>query len=157
MKQQIEEALRPLSGLKLSSMWRALGIQIFEFGEQLPTQNIHGDSITRANCSIDVTCPWRIIQSNTIIIASWDYLDDEKDRPDDVLSDTFFQKMKNGDLRVENIKITSVGDIFMNITNQYQLEILPMSSLDDDEHWRLITDRLKELDQHFVVIGAGIE
>jgi hypothetical protein len=45
----------------------------------------------------------------------------------------------------------------MNITNQYQLEILPMSSLDDDEHWRLITDRLKELDQHFVVIGAGIE
>ncbi|MEO6908528.1 MAG: hypothetical protein ABI210_11620, partial [Abditibacteriaceae bacterium] len=111
--------------------------------------------ITLANSSIDVTCPWRIIQSNTIIIASWDYLDDEHDRPDDTNSDMFFQKLENGGLSVQSIRVTSVGDVFMDITDQYHIEILPMSSLDDDEHWCLLTDRLEKLDHHFVVSGHG--
>src|SRR4051794_21768778 len=80
-KARIEEALRSLVGLKLSSTHRAADMRIFSFGE-ITTSDIGG---TRAKYGLHVQCPWRIDGPDGIITGRrdlWDHISG-KLMPDD--------------------------------------------------------------------------
>ncbi len=72
-KAQIEQTLRPLVGLPLSDMGRFAGWQRFEFGPQKPFINTKEQEATKADYAIDVSCGWRIVGPEGIVVGSDDY------------------------------------------------------------------------------------
>ena len=115
--------------------------------------------------SLHIQCPWRVVDGDKILTASFDIYKpeagNEEDDPDfDWEKGNLFDKrmkdlFRNGDreLRIEAVEAGCGGALRMQLEDDLWLEIFPNDSL-PDEHWRLFAP---SSDHHFVVTGAGID
>jgi len=129
-KAQIEQTLRPLVGLPLSDMGRFAGWQRFEFGPQKPFINTKEQEATKADYAIDVSCGWRIVGPEGIVVGSDDYgpgseRHDEQAKP-------FFRMLAQSPPVVESVRVDAVGSVHFALTGDYSLDILPMGGSQED-------------------------
>jgi hypothetical protein len=139
--------LQPIVGEPLSGMWRALG-QIFEFGEQRPDRNRHGEAITVADFALKfITADWRVIQAGRIILGSSDHSDDDRfyheDEPpqrpyDDEawrLARNFLNSVDECTFIVESIEVGQFADLTLRLSNDLQIQSFGSSGQDLDVWW----------------------
>jgi hypothetical protein len=73
MKEKIERALGQLIGEPLTGMFRFAGIQAFRFGVPRPGKNYKGEDVLRADRSLHVSCSWRIVGPEGVVVSSEDF------------------------------------------------------------------------------------
>ncbi len=171
IKEQIEEALRPLVGLPLESSGRA-GLQWFSFGAvRLVGDYRRGKKAKRevGEYALHIQCQWRLLGPAGIIVGSDDkyypagdpYFDDsdfDDDLPGGNRRDErvahFFAERTSDSLVVETVSADHTGAIYLRMSGGFSLEVVPCHTL-KYELWRLFRPATDE--EHFVVTGLGIE
>jgi hypothetical protein len=159
MKTRIATALESLNGLALQRSGCAAGMVSFLFN--------HPGGAPDAEASLHVQCPWRIVEHETIAVASTDvFLPADEDLGPalfDPETDTslFERRMTDwlgaqepGALAVSGVLTDALGGFLMRFSGGATLEVFPAHSLrtDNSEHWRLLRPGGKP---HFVVGGDG--
>jgi hypothetical protein len=167
MKNQVEDALRVLTGKILWGAGRAGEIAWFQFGNK-ETIITERETIKEVGeYALHVQCARRITSSQGIFVGSQDMhypagepyqkLEDfDWDQPganrcDERISLLF---SKQEAFLVEGVSADSFGGFCLILSDGFSLETFPDDSL-DDEFWRLFQP-YKDT-QHFIVTGCGIE
>jgi len=161
----LEDILKSLVGLKLIGSSRAANMECFKFGELTKVgKNIYG------KYALHIQCPWRIVNSKKILIAS----DDLFEQPGNLTEyDPDFEwDMPNGNDRDQKLKLffeentpkvkktylSKFGDLIITFENEIELSLFPSLSKQSEysEYWRIF-DSKKEDSKHFVYSAIGLE
>lgn len=155
VREEIETVLKPLLGERLSDMWRAAGMQLFEIGVQRPFKNRKGKDVTRADWSLDVSCCWSISGPDGEIVSSDDFGPEQARRDDKAMP--FYNLLGDPTLAITALRANDEGGIRIQMAGACVLEIWPCweDAEPEDEHWRLLFK--DENRRHFVVTAAGIQ
>jgi hypothetical protein len=162
----LEDAIAILVGNPLSGTFRAADMEMFEFGEQLPFVDRHGNNRTRGQYRLHVQCPWRIVRSKTVLLG----YDDMVEPPRGVSANEFDPNAGGKNLRdelmaeflrdtsidgrtVRRCAATELGDVQLTFGDNSRLELFPAASNDEAEYWRLLLPD----GSHLVMSGAGLE
>ncbi len=138
MREEIETALKPLLGQRISDMWRAAGIQFFEVGIQKPFRNSKGKEVTRADWSLDVSCCWSVTEPEGEIVSSDDF------GPDGARTDEkafpFYDMLGNPRLNITTIRAEDDGGLTVQMAGGYRLEVWSCwnDAEPEEELWRLL-------------------
>jgi hypothetical protein len=165
----VEEALRPLVGLKLSLARRAADMRNFAFGELKQ----RGDG-TLGEYALHISCPWRIDSPQGIYTGRsdlWEHIsgevmpDDWEPSTNDNLQDVRIKQLLAGydartdsfinttdDLVVTGIQATLLGDAIIELSGGYQLKLFPDGTR--GEAWRIFRPGDPDY-SHFVVDQEG--
>ena len=156
LRDEVEASLKPLSGERLSDMWRVAGMQIFEIGVQRPSHNHKGDEVTRADWSLHVHCCWSIAGPEGEIVSSDDFgLDQSRS---DENAGPFYDMLGDLAFTISKIRADDYGGIKLTMSGGYSLEIKACCSEDenpDEEQWRLLPKDKDE--RHFVIERGGVQ
>lgn len=141
------DLLQPIVGEPLSGMWRAVG-QVFEFGEQKPDTNRHGEATTRGDFFLKfIAADWRVVQAGRIVIGSSDHTNNERffeadqlsEQPYDVeawrLGRNFLHSVEEGEFITESIQVGQFGDVTIHLSNGLLIESFGSSGQDIDLWW----------------------
>lgn len=161
----LEDILKSLVGLKLTGSTRAANMECFKFGELTKVgKNIYG------KYALHIQCPWRIVNSKKILIAS----DDLFEQPGDLTEyDPDFEwDMPNGNDRDQKLKLffekntpkvkktelSQFGDLIIIFENEMELILFPSLSKQSEysEFWRIFESN-NEDSKHFVYSAMGLE
>jgi hypothetical protein len=174
VKEEIEETLEVLVGMPLWGSHRAADLQIFKFGEQIPSmtraiRDRPAKAVVIGEYGLHVQCAWRIVHETTIVVASHDLHfaagddpfknyngfdpDKHSNRRDERIAALVLAWADNPPV-VESVEGDAVGSLRISLTQRYTLDVFPSDSL-GEEHWRLLPNSPKR--DHFVVTGRGIE
>ena len=151
MKEEVEQALRPLIGNPLSDMTRFGGIQIFEFGVQRPRKNRKGQEITVADQKIHVSsCEWRISGPEGEIVGSKDFTPvrgDERAHP-------FYQMLGDNPPLVQTVEADKAGGFVLQMIGGYSLTVSVDENIKepDIEQWRFLPKAKSQ--NHFVIYST---
>jgi hypothetical protein len=147
------KAFASLIDLPLSDMWRYLGFQKFEFGEQKPHLNRKGEETTWADWSLVVNCAWRIEGPEGFVLSSGHFTPERRDTH----AHKFYESLAELPPIVEEVQVLDNGALRIKMSGGYLLAVDP-NGLDEDtlEDWRL---RPPEYDQqgHLVLEGNRLE
>ena len=131
------EDLSPLVGLPLSNMWRYLGCQKFEFGEQKPHVNRKGEATTWADWALVANCRWRI-QGPDAFSLTWEHFGPTPERRDDH-ADPFYDSLRVDPPVVESVDVEDDGGLRIGMTGGYSLAFDPWPDGEDSsEEWRFM-------------------
>jgi hypothetical protein len=174
VKEEIEQTLKVLVGMPLWGSHRAADLQVFKFGEQIPsmtraTKQRPAKPVVIGEYTLHLQCPWHISQGATIVVGSGDLYyaagddpykdhedfdwDEQPSRRDERIA-ALVAAWANDPPVVESVESDMVGSLHISLTQQYVLDVFPSDSL-EGEHWRLLPNSPKR--DHFVVTGRGIE
>jgi hypothetical protein len=159
---EVQAAVRRLVGLPLNSSVRAADLEMFDFGRIRAWVDKHGRDRTSGDVSLHVQGPWRIVDGDRIIVGYYDMRDPPAGVPrdgwdpsearathrDELLGAYFLDRMNPRIVAAATAQPS--GDLRIDLDDGTALEILPMSTADDDEFWRLF-DR----DGPHLVVGAS--
>ncbi|MFL5735685.1 MAG: hypothetical protein ACJ78Q_21210 [Chloroflexia bacterium] len=169
MKEEIERTIRVLEGLPLWAGGRAGPVEWFEFGDEYEVTDRNGTTRTVREYALHVTCEWRIVGPEGIVVGHMDKYfpagdpyneppDFDDDKPGanrcDERIDALFAARASSPLTVEATSADHTGGIRLTLSDGYTLEVFPNHTL-KYEHWRLFSPYTDE--PHFVVTGNGIE
>ncbi len=168
LKEQIEQAMKPIMGMPLSQACRALNMEMFSFGGLRESVTPLGKTGLVGEYALHIQCPWRVVGPEGIVVASGDrnYPEDENSDWQDFDSDgpslcearidEWLQPHKDLPLTVESVTADRLGGFRLELSQGYMLEVFPTDSLRGEysEHWRLFRP---SCENHFVVTGHGVE
>lgn len=177
--QYISEALTVLKNQKLPRVIRAATLAEFQFGDYIEKEFNHYEKgkIMSTNrrmvpkLQLHVDCCFRLICGDTIILSRGDIFEPTsvmENDPDfdwdqfdwDIIGNNRFDEMveryftnEENDFIVEDIKVSPLGDLQIDFTNGFILEVFTDIS-GADECWRFF-----ELgsDIHTVITGQGLD
>ncbi len=72
LREHIEDGLKPLLGKRLWCSRRAADMEMFHFGERVPTTDSRGKRAEVGEYSLHVQCAWRIVGPGGIVVGSRD-------------------------------------------------------------------------------------
>jgi hypothetical protein len=162
-----ESALRALIGLRLRCVGSAadmLWIHVGEFG----VADVEGESREVGEWALHLQCPWRFIDSESIVLASMDFYyssDGNEDNPSAIGGESLFNRratqlnrvLEAGDFQVTDVLVGACGAFQLIFTPYFHFAVFPASS-DGSSHgefWRLFQPGQKR--PHYVVAPGGIE
>jgi len=168
LKEQIEQHLQQLVGLKLTSTTRAANMECLKFGNLLDT-NKEGKEIEIGEFALHLQCPWRFTYETKVLIGSLDLYEavDENaeydehfdwDKPNGNLRDFKLQEIiKTQDLIATSVVADTFGGFDVLFSNGIKLSVFPAYSKVDQysEYWRLLTNKATNRN-HFVVGCFGV-
>jgi len=168
MREHIEDGLKPLLGRRLWGSRRAADMEMFHFGERVPTTDSGGKRVEVGEYALHVQCAWRIVGPGGIFVGSGDAYEPpdgltEASRPEfdwekgnrrDERMQHFLAIEHPEGLLVESISADDVGGFGLDLNGKFQLEVFPHDSL-PDEYWRLLRPGVDKA--HFVVKGSAVE
>lgn len=176
LRSAIEQALRPLTGLKLSVTSHAGNMRRFGFGELKP----RGEGMI-SRYSLHVQCPWRVSRENQMITGSSDWYEPNDENDFEKIADESWDPSKGGSLQETRLRmlfnnqrldvpyVTNETDILtvvklavnacdgfeLLLSPDYVLTVFPASSR--GEQWRLFQPGRGPEDRHFVVESSSAE
>ena len=110
--------------------------------------------------ALHVQCFWRITGPDGEVVSENDFptFNPETgkrigERTDDK-AQPFYARIESAALVVQSIDVSTTGNVRVEITEGYTLEVVPKWGR-TDEQWRLLTPG--DPDSHFVVSGLGVE
>ncbi|GEM_PF-1893870 len=135
-----ELALSELVGLPLTDMWRYIGFQRFEFGEQKPHLNRKGEETSSADYVLVARGVWRIVGPDGFELSSDHFGDPRTDEH----ALPFYESLgEEGPPRVEGIVVRVDGEISIAMSKGYSLTVRPWdeeppegASWSEREVWR---------------------
>ena len=143
---------------------------MFQFGGKQFRTTRKGVSVQIGDYGIHLSCSWRIIGFERIIVGSgdvyWAAGDPDQEPPNfrwdiaganrrDERIDALFSTRQNAPFMVESVTADAFGGAVLFLSDGYGLEFTPHDSL-PKEHWRLL-DNINDGRPHYVVTGAGID
>ena len=163
IKTEIEKNLNPLIGLQLTRTTRAANMECLKFGLK-EQESIKSRIVNVGEYGLHIQCDWRIIKENEIIVGSRDLFE-----PSTTIQDSHEFDYEKGNLRdkkirnlinknrliVKSIISDNFGGLKIEFLNNYLIEIIPMTTT-EDEYWRLLNNK-NEKEKHFIISGNGIE
>lgn len=169
MKEQIEQHLQQLVGLRLTTTTRAANMECLKFGTLLDT-NKAGQEIEIGEFALHLQCPWRFTSETKIVIGSLDLYEpvDENaeydehfdwDKPNGNLRDFKLQELiKTHELTAISVVADTFGSFEIVFSNGIKLSVFPAYSKVDQysEYWRLLTNKASNK-SHFVVGGSDMQ
>ena len=136
-RRSAREALSALVGLPLSDMWRYMGCQKFEFGEQKQHVNRKGEETTWADWGLVANCRWRV-QGPDGFSLTWEHFGPTPERRDDH-ADPFYDLLEANPPVVESTGVEEDGGLRIGMTGGYSLALDPRPYDEDHiEEWRLM-------------------
>jgi hypothetical protein len=169
MRDQVLIALGRLETLPLISCGRAADVQWFHFGQIRTIPDTRkGGTREVGEFALHLSCAWRIVGPQGIVVASTDryypqgdpYVDDDAFRWDvpgtsrlDHRMAEFLAMHVSEHLTVRRITADDIGGFSLGLGAHDSLEVFPADSL-DHERWRIFVPGEPE---HFVVTGRGVE
>lgn len=172
MQAQIEQDIAVLIGLPLLDAGRSVDIEWFHFGTLRTVTDRKGQQHEVGTYALHLQCAWRLVGPEGIVVASRDRFYPTSDRPlEDAFADdfewdqpganrcdermeAFLEQYKSDNLYVKNIRADLIGSLWIQLGNDYRLEVFPDGSL-EQEFWRFFEPDTETA--HFVVTGSGIE
>ena len=159
--------IQGLCGLELSRSTRAANVQCFHFGA-LQTKN--NSKAMVGEYSLHIQCPWRITDSEEILVGSEDLYeppsdhadynsDFDWDKPMANLRDVKLQRLVDSNqLIVKTVVTYKYGGLDIKFNEGITFSLFPAISGKDEflEYWRLIDNRV-EVGNHLVVGPLGAE
>ncbi len=166
--ERITDELRTLIGKPMWDCWRAMNMQIFEFGARRPIINRKGEEVEVGEVRLHVQCRWRLGDGKQILFGRDDLnypADDKIPLEDfdwdqeksvlDVKQRAWFRQNNAEPPNVVEVHGDLYGGFQIQLEGGFTLEALPCDSRLDDELWRLIGHHGDQ--SHFVVTGNGVE
>lgn len=168
MKDEINVRLQALVGQPLIGSNRAADMEMFSFGELVPTPAGRTvPSHLAGRYGLHLQCPWRIVRSGSLIVGYDDLREpksgqecDENFDPDELettlreeLLEAFHREREDRRRLVTAIAASQLGDLSVTLDDDCMLEVFPDSAGPGREHWRL----LDLLGGHLVISTAGFE
>ncbi len=130
-------ALAGLVGLPLSDMWRYLGCQKFEFGEQKPHFNGKGEETTWADWGLVANCTWCIDGPNGFVLCSHHFGPTPARRDDH--TDPFYELFNTDPPVVEAVEMLDHGALRFQMSGSYSIALDPEPPDEDHfEDWRVM-------------------
>ena len=172
MRDQIQGSLAALIGKPMWDSFRALDLQMFEFGERMETINRNGRPQANGEFLLHVQCPWHLTGADgRVQVASGDRVirgdgtGDFIDEHDDARLPTRLEVRMRASLRdiaarqwiVRQIKATEAGGLTLMFDDGGALTLFPDCSLEGQtfELWRFFSHDHRV--PHFVVYSGGID
>ena len=159
--------LNHLVGQPIGDCWRAVDMQIFEFGPRHPMINRNGEVVEVSDIRLHIQCRWRFLSSDRILFGQDDlYYSSDPDISSatfdwrnqlsalDVTQRGWFRQHRDNPPRVVMVSGDNYGGFRVEIDGGFALECVPCDS-QSHEHWRLFGHR--ENGSHFVITGDGLE
>jgi hypothetical protein len=171
LKEEIENALAPLRGLKVWGPARAVNMLSLQFGESRARISPISGPREVGEYALHVQCPWRVTKGARLVVGSGDLLtpaDPKVDRETwdwDVVGATWWDEQireffeKNSiSLEVEAVIVDAFGGFRLICSGDVTFEVFPTASAaphDVSEYWRLF--RPGGSIKHFVVGTTRVE
>ena len=162
---QVESALSVLVGRSLWSSGRAADLEWFQFGQRRRVKNYRGESKEVGEYALHVQCPWRIRQTNRVVVGShdlcypanasgarpegFDWQPQGSNKRDERIGELFQGETRQ--FMVREITVGQAGSFAVLLDEGYALEVFPTDS-SVDEHWRIFKPYTEG--PHFVVTGG---
>ena len=163
IKKEIEDKLSPLLNAKWNCFGRAGNLLWSGFGKSVSIPDMKGNLRTVSEYALHVSCAWRLISENKILVACMDYYIPREGLTDDNFNWELFgenrfdekaillsQDINRSPIHVTDIQVDNLGGFKLYFNSKYLLEVFPNDSL-GEEYWRLISN--KPPSEHFVVFG----
>ena len=163
IKKEIEDKLSLLLNTKWDCFGRAGNLLWSGFGESVTITDMKGNLRTVSEYSLHISCAWRLILEDKILVAYGDYYIPREGLTDDNFNWELFgenrfdekailisQDINRNSIHVIDIKADNLGGFKLYFDNKYVLEVFPNNSL-GEEYWRFISNNPQS--EHFVVFG----
>jgi len=155
VKDEIKRELSPLLGKPLTFMFRAAGIQAFEFGQQRPAVNRKGEAVSKGDWRINARCDWSIRGPAGVIVSSADF-GPGRERRDDSAA-WFYEGLSRAEWRAVSLGACDDGQLAIELSGGFHVEFWfdPNNGDPNGEQWRFFRE-VRE-GTHPVVGLAGLE
>lgn len=154
-----------LVGKPLSGTFRAVDMEMFEFGEQVPFVDRFGRDRTTGEFRLHVQSVWRIVRDGRIVVGyedmpfpptgvpadGFDANEAVRNRRDELM-DAFLASTLAA-RTVVAADASELGDIRLEFADGSRLEVFPSGEHPEIEHWRLLTPD----GSHSVMSGEGMQ
>ena len=172
MKDEVEQALRPLVERALWAAGREGAMLWLQFGERSERETDPDGPEEIGEYALHVSCAWRLVGPEGIHAASGDYFtpadpsvepeafdwDGDEGNWCDVRLDAFIDATAASPRRVTSISADELGSVRVFLGDDFVLDVFPDSSHADHvetEFWRVLQPSTGE--SHFVVGSFGID
>ena len=155
MKHQIEQALKPLVGLRLWGPGRCLSMLLIQCGEPGPAPTRLNPKREVGEFAIHVSCAWRLTHGDRLVVGSRDRYwpsDPDQDMKSfdvheagvswwDICMEAFFQERAATLPRIEAVSADVFGGFRLSCSEEVVLEVFPNFTcpLLGVEFWRLLS------------------
>ena len=165
MKEDIYQELKKLRRLRLTRSTRASQVECLKFGFNEIVDK-EGELTNIGLYGIHLSCDWRFVNSNKILVGSQDLFEPLKgnrftntdfnwEEPNANIRDVTIQELINfNHLVVVDVETDDYGGFIISFGNDVRLEVFPSLSKADKhaEYWRFLDNQKKK---HFVIGGFG--
>lgn len=161
MEVSYQEAIQPLTGLRLSKVGAAADMLWVQFGDLQKVTTRAGLEGSVGEWALHLQCPWRIMEESTVVLASSDFYYDADSGethnwgPDDVSvfdrnAERLNARLESHDIDVLEIRTTAGGAFEIQLSEKLSLSVMPVNSQIGPkiESWRIF--KPSSLDSHFV-------
>jgi hypothetical protein len=158
----IQLAFKPLVGLPLQSIGRAANMLWIHFGKMREVPTRKGGKKKVGQWAIHVSCPWRIVHLEKIVVAYHDYYrspsgkyledwDSFGKSQFDCAAKSLNKKFKSVPPKLLSAVADDVNGFTLNLSQDFRLDVFPDDSFKsgNTEHWRLFEPAMET--KHFVV------
>jgi hypothetical protein len=169
LKERVQAALAALVGMPVWDAWRAADMEMFDIGERLEIINRRKERVQIGTFRLHVQAPWRILGPNGVVVGSVDVRYPPSDREDDETFNpnrdpsrceervrAWLDKHHRKPAAIRSVEADEVGGFRLVLAGGYSLEVVPVCSQPDHEHWRLLGPGADQ-SPHFVVVGRQVE
>lgn len=167
MKLIIERKVKILEGIKLEYIGRSSNLFWFGFGDIIKVKQGKFKSKEVATYHLNLQCMWRLINEKKLLVTNMDVYSPrtgdennesfEWEKENNNLFDEKMQQLSvvlNKGIYVNSIDVSEIGDLKINFSNGWLLEVYVDVS-NDSECWRML--KSGDLKSHLVITGLGIE
>jgi len=134
-RQEAETAMTALIGQPLTDMWRYMGFQRLEFGEQKPAKNRKGEDITRSDWGLVLGGYWQIASADGFTLSDAHFGPDKERRDDH--ADGLYNRLSENPLQVLSIELALNGNLRVELTDRFTLSANTVDFSDWlNEYWR---------------------
>lgn len=131
-------AFAKLIGLPLTNMFRYVGVQRFEFGEQQKWVTRKGKETTRAYWALNASCGWRITGPGSFTLCS-DHFGPEEAKGDDHAEPFYALIHSDSPPTLEAVTVGLDGGLECSLSQGYTLTLWRSPKEDPrDEQWGLL-------------------
>jgi hypothetical protein len=159
---EVDAAVAELVGLTFNGSSRAVDMEMFHFGAQGTRVDTKSRVRMTGGLALHVQSGWRIVEGDRIVVGyddwrdppdgveleGWDPSEARKNRRDELIEAWFLDRVSPR--IVVGAAAHPSGDLQIDLDDETALEIVPVSTLDDDELWRIFVPN----GPHVVVQGA---
>jgi hypothetical protein len=126
-----------------------MNMEMFDIGNRISGVNRKNEAVEMGEYRLHVQAPWRIVKANRIAVGSidarWPITDADSEFDPDRDRSLCEHKMRSlldehrsQPLVIKSVFVHDVGGFQLRLSDGYVLEVIPASSREDYEHWRLI-------------------